>query len=115
MKSIYREVLTVNGANGTDRKAIEGMIIEVAFVYSGTTNANTNVTVFEQVDNYRKAIAANSSSATNTSFPVANQSYDASETATGQYTPPVVSGDVVLEVDSADAAQVTKAYLWIAK
>lgn len=115
MKLAYREVLKVNGASGIDRKALEGWIISVAFIYSGTTNSNTNAEVFEQVDNYRKPIASNDASATNTSFPLGNQSKDATGTDTGHYIAPLVAGDVVLEVDSADANQVTKVYLWMLK
>jgi hypothetical protein len=110
---IQRKRLKVNGASGTDRDALNGVVVKVAFVYTGTTNASTNAEVFEQVGDYRATIATNDSSATNIAYPTQAESRDPTGTTTGNYLPPSVAGDVVLEVDSADADQVTEVYLWI--
>lgn len=109
---IRREVLSVEGEGGLDRKAIRGRIIAVGFTYQNG-NAGTNATLFEQVDDYRRTLAAASSSATDTVYPLEAQSKDETATDTGSYEPPGVAGDVVLEVDSGDSNQVTRCYLWL--
>lgn len=112
MKTIRREVLSVSGAAGLAQKALQGLVIGVAFVYTNG-NSSTNAEVFEQVGSYRKLIATNDGSATDTWHTVQEQSRNGAGTLTGSYAPHPIAGNVKLEVDSGNANQTTEVFLWI--